>query len=79
MSDELLAQLTQAHRQIAERDSEIRRLVQRDPEIARLRAEVERARRDHEHVSLHLEAMRSTRAWRAVTSYWRLRARLLGG
>jgi hypothetical protein len=70
--DELREQLARAHRRIAERDAEIRRLLERDTEIARLRSELERV------TSLHLEAMRHTRGWRAVTLYWRLRGRLLG-
>lgn len=76
--DELREQLARAHRRIAERDAEIRRLLERDTEIARLRSELERVSSEHQHLSLHLEAMRHTRAWRAVTLYWRLRGRLLG-
>jgi ubiquinone biosynthesis protein UbiJ len=76
--DELLEQLARAHRRLAERDAEIRRLLERDAEIAHLRTELERVSSEHQHLSLRLEAMRHTRAWRAVTLYWRLRGRLLG-
>lgn len=76
---ELLRQLTDAHMQLALRDQELRQLVARDEEIARLRTELQRAQRDYMHVSLRLESMRHTRAWRTITLYWRLRGRLLGG
>lgn len=76
--EELVERLADAHLQLAERDAEIRRLVERDGEIAALRGEVERLREDLHHVSMQLEAIRETRAWRTVTLYWRVRARLLG-
>ena len=76
---DLAEQLAVAHAQVAERDAEIRRLVERDEEIARLRAEVERLRDEVDHAAARLDAMRHTRAWRAITLYWRMRSRLLGG
>ena len=77
--EELAERLARAHLQLAERDREIRRLLERDEEIAALRAEAERLRADLRHAVMQLQAMRHTRAWRAIERYWRLRGRLLGG
>lgn len=78
--DELVAELTALHQQLYERDAvfahcegEIRA---RDETLAALRESADEAHAYIAQLTREIQAIRATRAWTLVESYWSLRNRV---